>query len=102
MTVLQKPNLKLQNINLSHEDTQQATRKLRKTIKLRKKCKKKVYFIKETDIFKKNQIPELNNSIDKIKNSLESSLETANHMEERINKFKDIKHSGRRGERIMT
>jgi len=32
MTILQKPNLKLQNINLSHEDTQQATRKLRKAI----------------------------------------------------------------------
>ena len=32
MTILQKPNLKLQNINLSYEDTQQTTRKLRKAI----------------------------------------------------------------------
>ena len=51
----------------------------------------KEYFTKEVETLKKHQteILELNNSINKVKNTTESIGNRADHMEKRISKFKD-------------
>ena len=53
--------------------------------------KKETLFSKENDTLSQNQteILELKNSINEVKNALESTGNRAGHIEQRINKFKD-------------